>query len=92
MQIREDRCWPTVVQSRACAICAKVCPAQRYGLQAVIEEFTRSGRILGKDSDELEGFDWVDGEHHGPGRRPKPAAVSFTPPGWHFEPERTYAP
>lgn len=42
----------------------------RNGLPAVLEEYQRSGRILGKDTDDLEGFDWLlDGRHYGPGER-----------------------
>ena len=49
----------------------KVCPVQRYGLAAVTKHFVESGgAILGKGTDELEGYDWIDGRHYGPGASP----------------------
>jgi epoxyqueuosine reductase len=78
-KINTVRCWPVVAQAHGCAICMKVCPVQKYGLQPVIDEWSRSGKILGKDSDELEGFTWIDGKHFGPGQRPK-LSLSFTKP------------
>jgi hypothetical protein len=61
----------------------KVCPVQRYGLGAVLSEYQRSGRILGKDSDELEGYRWpLDGRHYGPGTRPALDATFFDVPGF----------
>ena len=71
-KINTGRCLPVVAQAGGGAVCMKVCPVQRYGLAAIYEEYERSGRILGKDTDELEGFDFpVDGKHYGPGEMPK---------------------
>jgi ferredoxin len=92
VQIREDRCWPTVAQARACAICMKVCPVQRYGLQPVIDRYVETGQILGKGTDELEAYDWIDGTRYAAGVRPKLDKSFFAPPGWHFEPEKTFVP
>jgi hypothetical protein len=40
----------------------------------VLEEFASTGRILGKGSDELEGYVWpVDGKRYGPGEKPRDA-------------------
>jgi epoxyqueuosine reductase len=78
-KINTVRCWPVVAQAHGCAICMKVCPVQKHGLQMVMEEFERTGRIIGKDTDELEGFDWIDGAHYGPGERPK-LSRAFTKP------------
>lgn len=70
--INTKRCFPVVGQAHGCAICMKVCPVQRYGLEAVVDEFERSGKILGKGTDELEGYHWpVDGRHYGPGEKPR---------------------
>jgi NAD-dependent dihydropyrimidine dehydrogenase PreA subunit len=70
-KINTHRCLPVVTQAEACAVCMKVCPVQRYGLAAVYEEFEKSGRILGKDTDELEGFRFpIDGRYYGPGELP----------------------
>jgi hypothetical protein len=49
----------------------KVCPVQRYGLDAILEHREKTGEILGVGSDELEGYDWpLDGRHYGPGETP----------------------
>src|SRR5262249_51896084 len=40
--INTKRCFPVVGQAHGCAICMKVCPVQRYGLRAVLEEYERS--------------------------------------------------
>jgi hypothetical protein len=62
---------------------------QRFGLPAVLEEFDRSGKILGKDTDDLEGFDWpLDGKHYGPADRPRLPLEVFETPGFDFDPNR----
>jgi ferredoxin len=77
------RCFPVVAQATGCSVCMKVCPVQRYGLAAVLSEYKQSGRILGKDTDELEGYRWpLDGRHYGPGTRPALAASFFDVPGF----------
>src|SRR4051812_14729199 len=70
-KIKTDRCLPVMAQSHACGVCMKVCPVQRYGLDRVQEHLVATGTILGKGSDELEGYDWVDGRHYGPGEKPR---------------------
>jgi ferredoxin len=71
-KINTKRCLPLVGQASGCGVCMKVCPVQRYGLAAVYEEYERTGRILGKDTEELEGFKFpVDGRNYGPGELPK---------------------
>ena len=45
-------------------------------------EYERSGQIMGRGSDELEGYDWpLDGEHYGPGQHPEIPAEIREPPG-----------
>lgn len=86
--IKTERCWPTMAQTHGCAVCMKVCPIQRYGLDAVSEHYTRTGTILGKGTDELEGYVWpVDGRYYGPGSTPRTRAEFFRPPGWNLTPE-----
>ena len=66
------RCLPVVAQASGCAVCMKVCPVQRYGLEAILDHRKLTGEILGVGSDELEGYDWpLDGRHYGPGETPK---------------------
>jgi ferredoxin len=64
------RCLPVLASHSDCDICTTVCPVQRYGLPAVYQEFERSGGILGRFTDDLEGYDFA-GVHYPPGRRPE---------------------
>jgi epoxyqueuosine reductase len=87
--IKPERCFPIVAQAHGCAICMKVCPIQRYGLPRVIEHFERTGEILGKSTDELEGYTWpLDGRYYGPDRTPPASASLLNPPGWAFDRNR----
>lgn len=71
-KLNTARCLPVVAQASGCAICMKVCPVQRYGLDEILDHREKTGEILGVGSDELEGYDWpLDGEHYGPGETPK---------------------
>jgi ferredoxin len=84
-KIKLERCFPVVAQANGCSVCIKVCPIQRYGLPAVIDEYKRSGKILGKDSEELEGYFWpVDGRYYAAGERPAAASTRqfLNPPGF----------
>jgi epoxyqueuosine reductase len=94
-KIKTERCLPVVVQAHGCAVCMKVCPIQRYGLPAVIDEYKRSGQILGTGTDELEGFDWpFDGQHYGPGEKPRDARSPefLDPPHYYFDVTQTRTP
>jgi Pyruvate/2-oxoacid:ferredoxin oxidoreductase delta subunit len=82
-KINTARCLPVVGQANGCAICMKVCPVQRYGLQAVHAEFERTGRVKGVHSDELEGYQWpVDGKFYGADARPRLDPQFFRPQGY----------
>lgn len=84
-KLNTKRCLPVMGKAAGCSVCMKVCPVQRFGLPAVLEEFESTGRILGKDSDDLEGFDWpVDGRHYGLGERPRIVELLNTP-GFDFD-------
>jgi ferredoxin len=92
-KIKTERCFPTVAQAHGCAVCMKVCPVQRYGLPAVDRHFAQTGEILGKGTDELEGFAWpLDGRFYGAGRKPRIQPGFVNPPGWHFDKDRTVPP
>jgi len=87
-KINTSRCFPTVAQTSGCGVCMKVCPIQRYGLSSVLEEFERSGEILGHETDELEGYDWpLDGRHYSPGEKPRLPRQFFQPPGFDYQPK-----
>lgn len=81
-KLNTKRCWPVVARAEGCAVCMKVCPIQKYGLPKVLEEFRRTGDVLGRGTDELEGYTWVDGQHYGPGERPQLNREFFEIPGF----------
>jgi oligopeptide/dipeptide ABC transporter ATP-binding protein len=81
-KLNTKRCWPVVARAEGCAICMKVCPIQRYGLPKVVEEFRRTGTVLGRGTDELEGYTWIDGRHYGPRERPALDRSFFEIPGF----------
>jgi len=93
-KIKPERCFPTMVRTHGCAVCMKVCPVQRYGLEAVQRHFVATGgQILGKGTDELEGYVWpLDGRFYGPGQKPRMSREVLNPPGWHFDKDRTEPP
>lgn len=55
-KIVPERCLPMMEQYDLCGVCIKVCPVQKYGLQAVFDHYRETGRVLGKGTDELEGY------------------------------------
>jgi ferredoxin len=87
-KINTARCLPLVAQAYGCAVCMRVCPVQRYGLDAVLEEFERSGTIKGKGTAELEAYNWpVDGRTYGPGKTPLITREFVEPRGLTYRPE-----
>ena len=48
----------------------KVCPIQRYGMEPVMEHYVDTGEVLGKGSDNLEGYTLSDKGYFGPGKLP----------------------
>ena len=61
-KINADRCMPIVAQYSGCNICTKVCPVQKYGLREVMAHYRKTGgEILGKGTEELEGYT-IDGK------------------------------
>ena len=53
-----------------CGICMKVCPIQKYGMPAVMEHYVETGEVLGKGTDNLEGYTLEDKGYFGPGQLP----------------------
>jgi ferredoxin len=81
-KVNAPRCTAVLAAASGCGICLTVCPVHRYGLEAVHDEFERSGTILGKRTDELEGYTWIDGRYYGPGQRPRLGKAFFASPEW----------
>jgi epoxyqueuosine reductase len=89
VKISTKRCVPVIAQAEGCAVCMKVCPVQRFGLKAVLEEFDATGEVLGKGTDELEGYTWpVDGHFYPATERPKLSNDFLSPPDMKFDPDR----
>ena len=90
VKINTQRCLPVVAQAAGCAVCMKVCPIQHYGLQAVLDEFEETGQVLGKGTDELEGYRWpVDGRYYDAVHRPRLPDEFLKPEDLEFDPGRT---
>ncbi|MCH7740077.1 MAG: hypothetical protein IIC93_08025, partial [Chloroflexi bacterium] len=53
-----------------CGICMKVCPIQRFGMKPVMEHYVETGEILGKGTDNLEGYEIRGKGYFGPGKLP----------------------
>ena len=66
-----DRCRPVMARYEGCAVCMKVCPIQRYGATPVMKHYVETGEILGKNTDNLEGYELSDKGYFGPGTLPQ---------------------
>ena len=64
------RCRPVMARYEGCGVCMKVCPIQKYGMKPVMEHYIDTGEILGKGSDNLEGYALSDKGYFGPGKLP----------------------
>ena len=65
-----DRCRPVMVTYHGCAVCMIVCPIQRYGMKPVMEHYVETGEVLGKGTENLEGYSIEGKGHFGPGELP----------------------
>ena len=65
-----DRCRPVMAKYEGCAVCMKVCPVQKFGMPAVMSHYVETGEVLGKGTDELEGYTLHDKGYFGPGELP----------------------
>lgn len=74
-KIKIERCAPIVAQAHGCAICMKTCPVQKYGLPKVLDHYAATGEVLGKGTDELEGYLWPDGRWYPAGKKPRSAVT-----------------
>ena len=65
------RCRPVMTRYATCGVCMKVCPVQRYGMKPVMEHYAATGQVLGKGTDNLEGYVMGEMGYFGPGELPK---------------------
>ena len=73
-KVNYGRCRAVMGRHDGCGICMKVCPVQKFGMKAVMGHFVETGEVLGKRTDDLEGYDLKGEGHFGPGQKPH-----FTP-------------
>jgi epoxyqueuosine reductase len=67
-----EKCVPMLMRYATCNICTKVCPVQKYGLAAVADHFEATGgEVLGKGTEELEGYTLPDRGYQGVGTLPR---------------------
>ncbi len=59
-----------MVTYEGCAVCMKTCPVQRFGMKPVMEHYVETGKVLGKGTDNLEGFELRGKGYFGPGKLP----------------------
>ena len=65
-----ERCRPIMVTYHGCAVCMIVCPVQRYGMKPVMEHYVETGEVLGKGTENLEGYPLKGKGHFGTGELP----------------------
>ena len=65
-----ERCRPVMARYSGCGICMKVCPIQKYGMKPVMEHYVETGEVLGKGTEELEGFTIEGKGYFAPGELP----------------------
>ena len=85
-----ERCRPVMAHYESCGVCIKVCPVQKYGMKPVMEHYVETGKVLGKGTEELEGYSMRDKGHFGPGELPHFSKEFFKFPhgrkeNWLFE-------
>ena len=64
------RCRPVMARYSGCGVCMKVCPIQRYGMKPVMEHYVATGEVLGKGTQNLEGYTLPDKGYFGPRQLP----------------------
>ncbi len=77
------RCMPILVRKGYdnCSICVRSCPIQKYGYDRVMAHYVETGDVLGKGTDELEGYTLPDKGYFGPGKRPIYTREELATPG-----------
>ena len=64
------RCRPVMTRYSGCGVCIKVCPIQKYGMKPVMDHYIETGEVLGKGTENLEGYSLPDKGYFKPGRLP----------------------
>jgi ferredoxin len=74
------RCAPMIARYSSCGVCQKVCPIGAYGMKAVMNHYVETGEVLGKGTDNLEGYDLPGMGYFGPGDLPRFDRETFAMP------------
>ena len=74
------RCRPVMTRYSGCGVCMKVCPIQKYGMKPVMEHYIETGEVLGKGTENLEGYTLPDKGYFKPGKLPRFDAQFFDMP------------
>ena len=74
------RCRPVMTRFSGCGVCMKVCPVQRYGMRSVMEHYIETGKVLGKGTENLEGYSLPGKGYFGLRRLPQFNAAFFEMP------------
>ena len=74
------RCRPVMTRYSGCGICMKVCPIQKYGMKPVMEHYIETGEVLGKGTENLEGYTLSDKGYFRAGKLPSFNAEFFDMP------------
>ena len=74
------RCRPVMARYDGCGVCMKVCPIQRYGMKPVMEHYIETAEVLGKDTENLEGYSLPDKGYFGLRKLPQFKADFFDMP------------
>ena len=54
-----------------CGVCMKTCPIQKYGMKPVMEHYIETGDVLGKGTENLEGYELPDKGYFEVGKLPR---------------------
>jgi ferredoxin len=76
-----NRCAPMVATFDGCGVCMAVCPIQKYGYYQVMEHYRKTGQVLGKGTEELEGYTLKGKGHFGVGELPSFKREELASPG-----------
>lgn len=74
------RCRPVMARYSGCGVCMKVCPIQKYGMKPVMEHYVETGNVLGKGTENLEGYELPDKGYFAVGKLPRFSTEFFTMP------------
>ncbi len=74
------RCRPVMTRYSGCGVCMKVCPIQRYGMPEVMKHYIETGNVLGKATENLEGYTLPDKGYFKTGQLPKFEPAFFDMP------------